>query len=59
MNALPAELRTPPLPLIVFIGCPDVHKEVGISINQYVHPPFFPIGLTEPSEPLLVRVFGA
>lgn len=58
MNNLPAELRTPPLPLIAFIGCPELHKDVGMYFNQTLRPPFFSVGLAEPNEQLLIRLFG-
>lgn len=58
MNSLPPELRTPPLALIAFIGCPELHKDVGAYFNATLRPPFVSVGLAEPSEPLLLRLFG-
>lgn len=58
MNTFPPETRTPPLPVIAFIGCPELHKDVGSFFNHTIRPPFFSVGLAEPSESLLVRLFG-
>eukprot|EP00882_Tetradesmus_deserticola_P019658 GHRQ01021179.1.p1 GENE.GHRQ01021179.1~~GHRQ01021179.1.p1 ORF type:complete len:191 (+),score=59.16 GHRQ01021179.1:301-873(+) len=58
MNALPSELRTPPLPVIAFVGCPELHKDVGSYFNHTIRPPFFAVGLAEANESLLVRLFG-
>jgi hypothetical protein len=58
MNSLPNELRTPPLPVIAFIGCSELHKDVGSYFNHTIRPPFFSVGLAEANESLLVRLFG-
>jgi hypothetical protein len=58
MNALPAELRTPPLPVTAFVGCPELHKEVGTYFNATLRPPLFSVGLAEANESLLGRLFG-
>jgi hypothetical protein len=58
MNVLPNELRTPPLPVIAFVGCPALHKDMGSYFNHTIRPPFFSVGLAEANESLLVRLFG-
>jgi hypothetical protein len=59
MNALPPELRTPPLPVVALVGCAELHKELGAYFNANLRPPLFSVGLAEANESLLGRLFGA
>lgn len=58
MNQLPAELRTPPLPVISFINCPELHKDIGTYFNATLRPPLFFVSLPEANEAVLARLFG-
>ena len=58
MNQLAAELRTPPLPVISFINCPELHKDIGTYFNSNLRPPLFFVSLPEANEAVLVRLFG-
>ncbi len=59
MNTYPPELKSPPLPVVAFIGQQEVHKEVGSYFSQVLRPPLLSIGAAEATEQLLARVFGA
>lgn len=59
MNQYPAELRTPPLPLVALVGSPELHREVGSYFSQGLRPPVVSVvGVAEPNEQLLGRLFG-
>lgn len=58
MNLLPAELRTPPLPVVAFINCAELHKDIGTYFNATLRPPLFFVSLPEANEAVLVRLFG-
>lgn len=59
MNQLPQELRTPPLPVVAFISCPELHKDIGTFFNANLRPPLFFVSLPEANESVLARLFGA
>ena len=52
------EHRTPPLPLIALIGCPEHHKDVGDFFVQHLRPPLVSLSSTEPVEQFVPRAFG-
>lgn len=58
MNQLAAELRTPPLPVLAFINCPELHKDIGTYFNATLRPPLFFVSLPEANEAVLARLFG-
>lgn len=58
MNQVPAELRTPPLPVIAFVNCAELHKDIGTYFNTYLRPPLFFVSLPEANEAVLGRLFG-
>ncbi len=58
MNSYPTELRTPPLPLVAFVGVTDVQKEIGTYFSQVLRPPLVSVGVAEASGTLLARLFG-
>eukprot|EP00884_Botryococcus_braunii_P005388 jgi/Botrbrau1/14850/Bobra.0326s0004.1 len=56
MNFYPPELVTPPLALVVFLGCPEVHSSVGEFLRSHHKPPMNSLGVADPlSAP---RLFG-
>jgi hypothetical protein len=54
----PPELRTPPLPLVAFVGRPEFHKEVGAFFSHVLRPPIITVGIAEPHEHILAKLFG-
>jgi hypothetical protein len=58
MNQLAAELRTPPLPVLALINCPELHKDIGTYFNATLRPPLFFVSLPEANETVLARLFG-
>jgi hypothetical protein len=58
-NQLPAELTRPPLPLVALVGQPEVHRELGLWASQVLRPPLIAIAVSDTSEAVLSRVFGA
>jgi hypothetical protein len=58
MQHLAPELRTPPLPVVALVGCPELHKDVGAFFGATMRPPFYSVGLAEPNEAALQRMFG-
>jgi len=58
MNTYPVEYKSPPLPLIAFVGCPELHKDIGTFFSQVLRPPLLSLGVADASEQLLTRVFG-
>jgi len=58
-NYYPLEYRTPPLPLVALIGCPEVHKDVADFFVHQLRPPLVSLFTsTEPTEQFLSRNFG-
>jgi hypothetical protein len=55
------EQRTPPLPLIALIGCPEVHRDVSDYFVTQLKPPLVTLsaGGSEPLEAFVSRHFGA
>lgn len=58
MNLQSADLRTPPLPLVACINCPELHKDVGAYFNANSRSPVFAVSLPEANETVLARMFG-
>ena len=54
----PPEHRTPPLPLIALVGCPEFHKEVGDYFVQQLRPPLVSLSSAEPVEQFVPRAFS-
>lgn len=57
-SSLPAECRTPPLPLAALVGAPDVHRDFGLWASQVLRPPLVAVAVAEPNEAVLTRFFG-
>lgn len=55
----PPEVRTPPLPLVAFVGCPEYHKDLGSFLSTALRPPLVSLGVADATDPLLHRIFGA
>lgn len=58
LNTYPPEIRTPPLPLVAFVGCQELHKDIGTFFSQVLRPPLVSLGVADASEHLLTRLFG-
>ena len=58
VQSFPPEHRTPPLPLIALVGCPEHHKEVGDYFVQLLRPPLVSLSSAEPVEQFLPRAFS-
>lgn len=58
VNSYPPEYRTPPLPLIALLGCPEHHKDVGDYLVQQHRPPLVSLSSAEPLDSFVPRVFG-
>jgi hypothetical protein len=58
VQQLPAELRTPPLPLVALLCHPEVHGAMGVWASQVLRPPLVAIAAAEPNEAVLARLFG-
>ncbi|PNW70671.1 hypothetical protein CHLRE_17g729700v5 [Chlamydomonas reinhardtii] len=54
----PQEHRTPPLPLVALLGCPELHREIGDFFIQQHRPPLVFHGSNEPIEQFVARAFG-
>ncbi|KAG2431817.1 hypothetical protein HXX76_009311 [Chlamydomonas incerta] len=54
----PQEHRTPPLPLVALLGCPELHREIGDFFIQQHRPPLVFHGSNEPIEQFVSRAFG-
>lgn len=52
------ESRTPPLPLISIIGCPEYHKDVAEFFVQQLRPPLVSLCANESVEQFVPRAFG-
>ncbi|MEW5315259.1 MAG: hypothetical protein WDW38_006702 [Sanguina aurantia] len=58
VNSYPPEYRTPPLPLIALLGCPEHHKDVGDYLVQQHRSPLVSLSSAEPLDSFVPRVFG-
>ncbi|GIM12975.1 hypothetical protein Vretimale_16160, partial [Volvox reticuliferus] len=54
----PQEHRTPPLPLVALLGCPELHRDIGDYFIQHHRPPLVFHGSNEPLEQFVSRAFG-
>lgn len=59
VSLLPAELRTPPLPPVVLVGHPEVHRDIGVWASQVLRPPLVALAVPDATPESLLRVFGA
>lgn len=59
VSSLPAELRTPPLPPVVLVGHPEVHRDIGVWASQVLRPPLLALAVPDATADSLLRVFGA
>ena len=58
LSALPAELRTPPLPPVALVGHPEVHRDIGVWASQVLRPPLVALSVADATEQSLVRALG-
>ncbi|KAL6759174.1 hypothetical protein V8C86DRAFT_1349583 [Haematococcus lacustris] len=58
ISSQPPEQRTPPLPLIALVGCPEYHKDVSDYFVSQLKPPLVSLSANEPVEQFVHRYFG-